>query len=71
MLNLRNLCRFLCNITGDFYTLNFIKKTGGLYQNVIITSFYKVRFVPKMYAKPLFKNCVTVDKEKAKNNCRE
>ena len=41
---------------------------SGLSQNVIETSFLRVRFVPKMYAKPpfcSFKICAIIDKEKS------
>ena len=36
-LNLRKRDRFMCIITGDFYTLFFERKTGGLYQIVAQT----------------------------------
>ena len=41
---------------------------SGLSQNVIETSFLRVRIVPKMYAKPpfcSFKICAIIDKEKS------
>ena len=31
-LNKRYFCRFLCNITRDYYTLKSHQKTGGLYK---------------------------------------
>ncbi|MBQ4630034.1 MAG: hypothetical protein IJB70_03505, partial [Clostridia bacterium] len=69
-------CRFLYNITGDFYTLKNSQKTGGLYQIVaqtktrINTGFLRCQTAENgLYQNVIktsfvFKNCVAVDKEK-------